>query len=126
MIEYLSVANDDKGLLKKSEEVQFRILDFVTLQFFELIGHIVGKAHLRKALHRWISVRLYFFECIFCLHCETVNEISFIQQLPINLILSQIINLDSWNSRIFVTIFDFHQKSKTCYRKSRIRYGMRS
>ncbi|VIO98966.1 Uncharacterized protein BM_BM1107 [Brugia malayi] len=56
MIEYLSVANDDKGLLKKSEEVQFRILDFVTLQFFELIGHIVGKAHLRKALHRWISL----------------------------------------------------------------------
>ncbi|VDO09940.1 unnamed protein product [Brugia timori] len=53
MIEYLSVANDDKRLPKKNDEVQFRILDFVTLQFLERIDDIVGKAHLWKALHRW-------------------------------------------------------------------------
>uniref|UniRef100_A0AAF5PKE0 Uncharacterized protein n=1 Tax=Wuchereria bancrofti TaxID=6293 RepID=A0AAF5PKE0_WUCBA len=38
------MTNDDKGLPKKSEEVQFRILDFLTLQFLELISDIVGKA----------------------------------------------------------------------------------
>ncbi|KAK6112482.1 hypothetical protein QQG55_47870 [Brugia pahangi] len=65
MIEYLSMANEDKRLPKKSDEVQFRILDFVTLQFLERIDDIVGKTHLRKALHRWFRLA----DHIFCFNC---------------------------------------------------------
>ncbi|OZC10198.1 hypothetical protein X798_02788 [Onchocerca flexuosa] len=56
MIEYLSSADDSEPLLEKNEKIQFKKLDFVTLRFLKLIGNIVGKAHLRKALYRWISV----------------------------------------------------------------------
>ncbi|EJW74317.1 hypothetical protein WUBG_14776 [Wuchereria bancrofti] len=70
------MTNDDKGLPKKSEEVQFRILDFLTLQFLELISDIVGKA---------ISGKHYIDGFRLADH--------------------------SWNSRIFVTIFDL-QKTK--------------
>uniref|UniRef100_A0A8R1XT01 Uncharacterized protein n=1 Tax=Onchocerca volvulus TaxID=6282 RepID=A0A8R1XT01_ONCVO len=55
MIEYSSSADDNEPLLEKGEKIQFKTLDFVTLGFLKLIGNIVGKAHLRKALHQWIS-----------------------------------------------------------------------